>query len=344
MKSYRLSAAFSHAMKKLGFYRKPSFWLLLFLLTGCQTAVTPTPAPPAVTPSPTPRLGVDFVTRAMPTTAVIQLTSSPAPTPTPLPTATPIIYTVQAGDTLLAIAIDNQTTTEAIQELNPQVDARLLSIGQTLVLPQLTPVSIAIMEDAPIQADIVQIASYRTPTGGVWLLGEVQNKGDVPIANVQISLSLLSPSGETAVTQMVWAATAVITPNQTAPFGLLIPHPPAGEPHPVVSIIGGESVGDLGDRYLELTAVDTTLDVMTDGVGINGRLRNNGTLSVTQISLTTTFYDADGAITGYDYRVLGDEVLPQTCRTCTAVYFSFIAVPLGSNTTTFTITAQGKTG
>jgi len=309
--------------------------LVLLLLAGCQSASVATPAA-TLPPTPTPLLGVDFVTRVMPTTAVIQTTPTPLPPTAIPPTATPIAYAVQEGDTLLGIAIDHQTTTEEITALNPDVDARLLSIGQIIILPQPAAVAIAVAgTPIPIQADIENVVTYHTPLGGMWVMGEVKNDGDAPIANVQVEVALLTPSGEVGAMQTAWVATAVISPNQTAPFAMLFPQ--QIDAQPVVSIVGGESVGDLGDRYLALTAVDTTLEIVEDGVLINGRLRNNGTLSTTQISLTTTFYDADDAITGYDYRILGDEMLPEG-----VFLFSFIAAPPGGNTTAFTITAQGK--
>jgi hypothetical protein len=187
----------------------------------------------------------------------------------------------------------------------------------------------------PIAAKIENVVSYDTPLDGMWVLGEVKNEGDTPIANVQVEVTLLTAADAVVAVQTAWAATAVISPNQTAPFAVLFPA--YLDVHPVVAIISGESVSDLGDRYMGLTAVNPTLEIVEEGVRINGRLRNSGTLSATQISLTTTFYDANGVITGYDYRLLGDGLLPEM-----DVSFSFIAVPPGGNTTAFTITAQGK--
>ena len=276
------------------------------------------------------------MTRAMATVVIVQTTPTPYPTSTTPPSPTPIAYTVQEGDTLLAIAINHQTTTEAVEALNPEVDARLLSIGQTIILPSPSvPIAAIVGTPIPVQAEISNISSYHTPLGGVWVLGEVENGGDAPIANVQVEVALLTATGEVGATQTAWVSTAVIPPNQTAPFAMLFPQ--QGDVQPVVSIVDGESMGNLGDRYLELTAVDTALEIVGDGVLVNGRLHNSGTLTATQISLITTFYDADGAITGYDYRILGDEMLPEGI-----FLFSFITTPPGSNTTDFTTIAQGK--
>ena len=103
-------------------------FLAIGLLSGCQSTATATPAP-TVTPSPTRELPVTVMMQATATATatIVQNNPTPYPSPTPLPTATPITYVIQEGDTLLGIAIDHQTTTEEIEALNPEVDARMLS-------------------------------------------------------------------------------------------------------------------------------------------------------------------------------------------------------------------------
>ena len=87
--------------------------LILFCLAGCGRIITPAPSglvEVEPTPSATP----------------VALTETPQPTSTPrlavpqtpsIPTITPtpILYTVQSGDTLLKIATDFEITMEAIQ-------------------------------------------------------------------------------------------------------------------------------------------------------------------------------------------------------------------------------------
>jgi LysM repeat protein len=76
---------------------------------------TPTPVPPTATPAPP--------------------TSTPTATPTIPPTATPIIYVVQTGDTLGAIAAKYGVTTQAIMDANGITDPRLIRAGSRLVIP-----------------------------------------------------------------------------------------------------------------------------------------------------------------------------------------------------------------
>ncbi len=85
----------------------------------------PSPRPPRATASPTP---------AEAPTATARPTREPADrTPTPAPA--PQTYTVQAGDTLAAVAVRFGTSVEALQAANGIDDTDVILVGQVLVIP-----------------------------------------------------------------------------------------------------------------------------------------------------------------------------------------------------------------
>ena len=57
------------------------------------------------------------------------------PTAAPAPTSTPVVYTVQPGDLLLAIADKFGVLVEDIVEANDIADPDILSVGQELEIP-----------------------------------------------------------------------------------------------------------------------------------------------------------------------------------------------------------------
>jgi hypothetical protein len=69
----------------------------------------------------------------------VPLTATRASTPSSSATAATRNYTVKAGDTLQSVANANSTTVQAIEQLNPTVDANNLQVGQVLHLPSTTP-------------------------------------------------------------------------------------------------------------------------------------------------------------------------------------------------------------
>jgi len=84
-----------------------------------------TPTPPPSIPAPTPTLAIVAEATHTPT-------ASPVASPTPLP---PLLYTVQAGDTLGAIAQTYDVSVEELMDINDLTDPNKLSIGQTLIIP-----------------------------------------------------------------------------------------------------------------------------------------------------------------------------------------------------------------
>lgn len=94
----------------------------VLLLVGCRGPVR---NPAALTPLPSPE-------------AIAPPTSTIIPSPTVPPTATPVIvlHTVQEGETLFGIALQYGSTVERIRELNGMAEGDILSVGQTLQIPQ----------------------------------------------------------------------------------------------------------------------------------------------------------------------------------------------------------------
>ncbi len=79
--------------------------------------LTSTPVPPSATPIP------------------------PTATITPLPTATPITYTISAGDTLVNIALRYGTTADVLATLNGIANPNQIDVGLVLLIPTAIPPS-----------------------------------------------------------------------------------------------------------------------------------------------------------------------------------------------------------
>ena len=61
--------------------------------------------------------------------------TNPEPATTALRQPQRRIYTIQSGDTLQSVALDQGTTVERLLELNPQIDPTSLQVGQRIVVP-----------------------------------------------------------------------------------------------------------------------------------------------------------------------------------------------------------------
>ncbi len=284
----------------------------LCLLGGCRQSAAPIPPPTIPSTLTLPPIGVTFVTQAAPTAVVRQTTATPLPPPSPTPSATPIVYTITAGDTLLAIAIQRGNSVEEIMALNPGIRPEMLQIGQEIILPPpATPLAqAAASTPVPIRLVVAQLQAYRSPTGGLWLLGELYNEGEKPVANARVELGLHAADGSLLQTAVTWAVATLIPTAERTPFGLLLPDAPPGFAYASVIRIDGESVTDLGTRYLGVQVQETVIVQRGERTEISGWVQNRGESLATAVRLILTLYDSQGQISGYVQQRLPQSLAP----------------------------------
>lgn len=116
-------------------------------------------------PLPTPASTLPAVTGE----AVPSLTPPPVPSPT---AGGPLVYTIQEGDTLMAIARTYNVTIEDLMAANGLVDPNTLHVGQTLIIP---------------------LGPLPTPTTS--LSGDITPEPTSATASLSTPLPTLTPSG-----------------------------------------------------------------------------------------------------------------------------------------------------
>ncbi len=122
-------------------------WALVILgLSACQAQVPPTSTatplpPPATIVSATASL-VPSTNTPQPPTATLAPSQTATDTPTatetvppsPTPTSTPVVYVVQAGDTLFDIAAQFHVDVGALTTVN-ELSSTVVLVGQKLIIP-----------------------------------------------------------------------------------------------------------------------------------------------------------------------------------------------------------------
>ena len=274
-------------------------WSIIgWLGVGCAPAVTPPPEVVAVENTATATLAANTPTpTSTPLPTSTPRPATPIPSPTVTPTATPIIYAVQSGDTLLSIAIAFETTTEIIQESNGIVDPRFLQIGQELIIPppelneDVPPTS----SPTPLPLEIKAINFLETGQGRLWGLGEVHNPGDVPVSEVVVEASLLDDSGLLLAQEAAFTQLDVVQPGQAVPFAILFDTPPSSFAQYQVVPVTGVPISDQARYYFDLEIFETQgRPVGLSGYQVVGQLQNVGDIDAEAIRLVAVTYDAAG--------------------------------------------------
>ena len=141
-------AVYQQALTRAGTEGQTLSQVLTTLLTQWAGPLPSSP-PPAAVPTPVPS----------------PLPAAPAPTPSPLPAAR--TYTVQAGDTLGAIArtmYGNAAKYPLIADANHITDPRRIWVGQVLTIPPLPAVTVTpVVTTTPLLTPVVSIPVTPTP-------------------------------------------------------------------------------------------------------------------------------------------------------------------------------------
>jgi len=308
---------------------------LAALLAGCGQLITPSPetTPVVVLPTATPLHTVTLRPTSTPAPA------TPAPTATATVTPTPIVYMVQPGDTLLVIAAQFGVSAERIQEANGVVDPRRLQVGQQLIIPgpEEDPEEPPTPTPTPLPLTVRRLSFQRTPTDGLWALGEAYNPGPDPVSEAMVQVSLLDGDGELLAAETGFLQLDVIMPDQRVAFAILFGEPPAQfAQYQAVALTGVPM--PLGARYYLDMAVSGVQGQMAGAAiyEVSGLLHNVGNSDVESVRLLVTGYDDQNRVVAVRQANLPVSVL----RAAAVTPFEVELALVGSPVVTYSVQAQ----
>jgi LysM repeat protein len=187
------------------------------LVVGCS--ITHDAAPTAIS------------TRQPPVTLIARAIHSPVP-PTyvflpltaPQITPTPLIYTIQTGDTLLGISRQFGIPIDALTEANGNLDPLALPIGSQIVIPA----PAFDMNGFPILPTTTPSAlslhapnCYPTGTDSILCLGQLTNDTLNPLERVVLNIGLLRRDGSLLAQVETGVALRAVPSGLSAPYAVL---------------------------------------------------------------------------------------------------------------------------
>ncbi len=81
----------------------------------------------------------------------------------------------------------------------------------------------------PAALEVTSIEQFTSATGALWVIGEVANRGEVDVELVEVSVRLLSASGETVAQESGFVESDLLLAGERAPFSVIFEQPPAPE-------------------------------------------------------------------------------------------------------------------
>jgi len=228
---------------------------------------------------------------ASPTAMEIQTNSIITATAAPTLTATPVIYRVIQGDTMLAIALRFGIRLEELLAANPEVNPSLMPVGTELIIPSSETTVAIFATPTPMALAIQPAACYEEAPGGVWCFILVKNNQSRSIENVAARVSLQEEDG-----------TVIATGEATSPLNIIR----VGEALPLMVYFPSQA----GRRFATVVELVSALPVpLRDGRYLNAEVEIEG-----------VHYDSEGR-----YAVISGEVrLPMTSEPARLVWLAAV--------------------
>lgn len=325
----------SDSLREHFFVKRLEFYILgVLALAACAGLGTPTPiGTTTLWPMPSPT--------ALPNTAFATpiIIASPIP-PTPLPT--PVTYRVQEGDTLVYVAWLFQLSVEELQAANPGVDARFLTVGTLLSIPdpEGDPVATTApptLTPAPINITLSVPICYPTPTNNLYCFVEAHNADTTLLENISAQVVLADANGLPLMDATAYSAVNVLPVGAAAPLMAVFTAPSSSIAATGARLLTAQRVADNAAlRYHPIEIVSSAGQASAEGWRVTGQLHNSTPLTLTQVWVTAVLYDAQGSVVGYRTEPLAGLASDETRA------ISISAVSLGHAVHHSTLLAEGR--
>ncbi|MBC7875964.1 MAG: LysM peptidoglycan-binding domain-containing protein [Anaerolineales bacterium] len=259
-----------------------------FLITACGTASTQNASNNSLDP---------YIT----TTASFTSTPNIIIPETPLPTATPLIYTIQAGDTFSELAEQFKISQDDLRAANPDVSPNSMTIGTTLLIPNSSNTTVDASIPTPVPAPVTQTVCHPTADNGLWCFALIQNNTSDLLENVSAQLTLLDENNNVLASQAAFMPLDIISPNSSLPVYVFFPNISTNNVEVQVKLLSAVQLSSNTTRYLPVTLNNTVAQI--DWNGLTAQLSGQIFLpaestAATRVWVAAVAYDKNGRVVG----------------------------------------------
>lgn len=156
----------------------------------------------------------------------------------------------------------------------------------------------------PVQAlgnvRIVSESSYYDVLNALWIVGELENTGDLSTQFSKVTAVLYDSSNKVIGTEFGYSDVDVLLPNTKSPFAVLYLQSQGSLQVHHYSLTVSWSDYAAG-KPLGLDVLSKTTSIDNYGyLHITGQIKNQGTLTARYVEAIATFYDSSGKVIGRD--------------------------------------------
>jgi LysM repeat protein len=306
--------------------------IVLALVLWLSACVSPTGTPPTtVTLLPLPSGTPSPIGTPVPRVTPVIIAS-------PTPSATPVTHVVREGETLISIAYNYGIALDALQQANPTVSPRFLSVGTALIIP-LSPDAppVAVGAPTPMPVTFGPPACHALSTGAMYCFVEARNPGGGAVEGVTARITLAGADGLPLTDGIAYPALDAVPPGGVVTLAAFFTSAPANIAAIGVTPVTAYPLGDVVAHYVPLEVVALGDELIGGEWQTTVELRNTSAVTAATAKAVLTLFDEAGAILGYREVPVVGGLAAGSAQTVTIT-----ATPLSGTVARYTVQAQGR--
>jgi len=217
---------------------------------------------------------------------------------TPLATATPFIYTIQAGDTFSQLAEKFKISQDDLIAANPNVSPNSMPVGGTLLIPNGS--TFAAFTPTPVAAPVTQLVCRPSLDFGVMCFALIQNNTPDILENVSAQITLLDENNNAVASQTAFTPLNIIPPNAALPVYIFFPKLSAYA-SAQVQLLSAVQLPNNNARYLSAKIQNAVAQIARNGLTaqVSGQVSlPDESKATTQVWVVAVAYAKDGRVVG----------------------------------------------
>lgn len=156
----------------------------------------------------------------------------------------------------------------------------------------------------PVQAasevTIISHSSFYTSNDTLYIIGEVENTGDVATEFTKVNATLYDADDQVIDTKVGYATLDILLPGRKSPFYIMMFEDDGSLDVDDYSLtISWDDYEEGKEEGLEIISSDDHIDAL-DFLHVTGEVKNIGSETATEVIVCATFYDSEGTVVGRD--------------------------------------------
>jgi LysM repeat protein len=220
---------------------------------------------------------------------------------TPQPSATPFLYKLKTGDTLLGIAIRFGIQLEDLIKANPGINPHFLTIGKDVVIPIQGALPTAEPTSTALPVSKGALSCYPAGDGGIWCFLVVRNDLSTGMEDVIGWIGLFSADGKNIASQQAFTPLDLLPAGKSMPALAYFQSLSTSDYKPRGELVSALAVPANDNRYLQAEAHIQNIDLSSDRQ--SARVQGDvilpaGNAAASQVWVLAVAYDNQDEVVG----------------------------------------------